>query len=79
MDNITNITLKECMKVIEDLAKNDFAFIDQIPEILQKDFNQFIIGHTISSIDNRNITYDMKSYYKKLMNEGTFYSINWRL
>lgn len=79
MDNITNITLKECMQIIEDLAKNDYAFIDEIPEILQKDFNQFIIGHTYSTIDNRSITYDMKSYYKKLMNEGTFYSIHWKL
>ncbi len=79
MNKTTDITLQECMKIISDLANKDFAFIDEIPEILQKDFNHFIIGHTISTIDNRSITYDMKAYYKKLMNEGTFYSINWKL
>ncbi|MFE3847157.1 hypothetical protein ACFX5D_04140 [Flavobacterium sp. LB3P45] len=77
--NYTNITLQECMKIIEDLSKKDYAFIDEIPEILQKDFNQFIIGHTISLIENRSVTYDMKAYYSKLMKQGTSYSIHWKL
>lgn len=76
---MTNITLKECMQIVDDLASKEYAFIDEIPEVLQKDFAQFIIGHTISTINNRTITYDMKLYYKKLMLEGTSYSIHFKL
>ena len=79
MNKISNITLQECMNIVEELSKKDTAFMDEIPEILQEDFKKFIIGHTVSTIENRTIVYDMKSYYKKLMNEGTFYSINWKM
>lgn len=77
--NTSNITLQECMKIIEDLSKKKHSFIDEVPEILKVDFNNFITGKTLYRIDNRVCTYDMKEYYKKLMNKGTDYSIQWKL
>ncbi|MFN3753321.1 hypothetical protein [Flavobacterium sp.] len=67
------------MTIIKELSKSDFAFVDEIPEVLQPDFHQFIVGHTMSNLDGRTITYDMKAYYKKLMHQGTYYSIHWKL
>lgn len=72
----TNLSLNELINKIKELSKKDSCFIDEIPEVLQEDFRKFIVGHTISTVDGREITYDMKMYFDKVyLNEGISYPI----
>lgn len=74
---IAQTSLQECLLKIKNMENDPYAFVDEIPEVLQDDFKEFIIGHTISSIDGRTITYDIRAYYKKLMNKGLSYPVMW--
>lgn len=74
---IANITLSECLHQLALLCKKDECFVDKVPEVLQEDFNTFLIGHTLSLKENRSVTYDMRAYYKKICLKGFDYSIRW--
>ncbi|WP_395076341.1 hypothetical protein [Flavobacterium sp.] len=76
---IADISLQECLSKIKNLASQENCFIDEIPEILKEDFNNFIFGHTLSTLNNRQITYDMKMYYDKLNKNGIDYSVKWNM
>lgn len=76
----SNLTLIECVEAVRALTLQPVVYIDQIPDVLQEDFNTFIIGHTISVDGDRRITYDIKQYYDKLMNrKGIDYPVQWKL
>ncbi len=73
-----NITLTQCIETLKSLCDKEIVYVDEVPEILQEDFNNFIIGKTLSlSENNRSVTYDIKAYYKKIMTQGTTYPIKW--
>lgn len=72
-----NISPTQCLKILRELSKKDHCFIDEIADFLQEDFDNFIIGKTLSSIDNRIITYDIGDYIKKILNKGFDYPIQW--
>ena len=75
----TELTLKECFDQLKVLADQSQPFIDEVPEPLQRDFNEFIIGQTISTVDGRSVTYDMKKYYDKVMyGAGVSYRIKFK-
>jgi hypothetical protein len=70
-------TLADCLQEVAVLASKNECFIDEVPEILKDDFNNFIMGHTLTSKENRLITYDMKMYFEKIINKGFDYPIRW--
>lgn len=72
-----NISVLDCLLTIKKLAQQEECFIDEVPEFLQKDLRNFLIGHTLSTKDNRTVTYDMKAYHKKIMYNGFDYPIKW--
>jgi len=73
----SHLTLEQCLIIVETQSENPHAFIDQIPEVLQEDFKKFITNQTISQIDGRDITYDLKRYYKKIYFSGISYPVMW--
>ena len=74
-----NISLQECVFKIKHLANNKNCFVDEIPEILQKDSNKFIVDNGSSILNGREITYNMKAYPDKIITkEGISYPIKWK-
>jgi|GEM_PF-6344927 len=64
---------------IKSMCDAPYAFIDEIPEVLQKDFKAFNVGRGISQIDGRWVTYDLERYYHKIMfGNGVSYAIEWQ-
>ncbi len=73
----SNITLVECSDILESLYNKPYVFTDEIPEVLQEDFRKFIVGHTMSKVDGRQVTYDFRMYYDHVCEKGFSYSIKW--
>jgi RNase adaptor protein for sRNA GlmZ degradation len=73
-----DISLSECLLQIKKMGDTPYAFVDEIPSVLQDDFMEFIKGHTISSIDGRTVTYDIRAYRYKLISKGISYPVKWR-
>ena len=71
------ISLKECLSQIEQLRHLENCYVDMIPEMLQDDFNNFIVGKTLSQVNGRIRTYDIAAYYYKVINQGFDYPIHW--
>jgi hypothetical protein len=74
---IATISLEECLDIIQELAKQPFAFTEKVPTVLKKDLNTFLVGKTLSKLDGKEITYDMRNYHSKLINQGIDYPIKW--
>lgn len=54
------------------------VYVDQIPDVLQQDFNNFIIGKTLSEHEGRSITHDFDAYYHKIyFGPGIDYPVQW--
>lgn len=74
---ISDITIAECLHQLSVLCTKDECYVDEVPEVLQEDFKNFLVGHTLSLKENRSLTYDMRAYYKKIILHGFDYPIQW--
>ena len=61
------------------MAAADPVYTDEIPEVLQEDFRTFIVGHTLSTYNGREITYDLDTYIQKIFDVGIDYYVSWEL
>lgn len=73
----SKLSLNECYETLKKLSKQSCCFLDEIPDAIKKDYDTFIIGKTLSSVEDRIITYDVKDYIKKIMSKGFDYRIEW--
>ncbi|MBK8737620.1 MAG: hypothetical protein IPL98_17605 [Saprospiraceae bacterium] len=73
----SNISLNECYDTLKNLSNQSCSFLHEIPDAIKKDYDTFIIGKTLSSVEDRIITYDVKDYIKKIMSKGFDYPIQW--
>ena len=77
---IAGMSFQECLDKIKNLARQENCFIDDIPKILKEDFDNFIVGHTLSTLNGREITHDMKAYYDKIYSKkGIDYPVQWKM
>ena len=80
METVTTpLGIHECLDKLKQITDAPKSYIDEIPEVLKKDFMAFIAGKTISVQDGRSITYDMKAYIDKIIYKGISYRIEWNV
>jgi len=72
-------TLQLCIQKLQSMAKADPVYTDEIPEVLQEDFRTFIVGHSLSTYNGREITYDLNMYIQKILDKGLDYYVSWEL
>ncbi len=76
----SELTFSEFHKKISKLSKLDIVFIDDIPKCLEKDFNKFIVGKTLTKINDSVATFDFKQYYDKIfLKKGIGYRIKFKM
>lgn len=77
---IADITLKEAIAKLEEIAASDIHFCDEVPEVLQMDFKKFLTGKGLSEINRRSVTHDFDMYMDKVINRNGFdYPIRWKI